>query len=272
MNPKIILCIVARTVSTRLPHKVLRIVKNKHSLIDTLIQRLQLVRNANSIYLCTSTEACDDILADVADLHSIKTYRGSADEVIERLLSVGKKENATHIVRITGDNVFTDPFILMKQIDFHLKADLEYSRTEFLPIGVTAEIINMTTLEQINRSIDPKHSEYLMLYSFNPAAYRCGVMIPREVDYSFFSLTVDTIEDLKRTRAIAHHLPEDSFLTCGLAEIINIIKQNKIENAGINPASQIKLPESKTISYEIFREEIKKKIQAARQCFFDLEG
>ena len=66
MSKKTIACVIARTVSTRLPLKVLRNVVNEYSMLDFMIQRLKLVKNIDDIYICTSHEMVDEILEDVA--------------------------------------------------------------------------------------------------------------------------------------------------------------------------------------------------------------
>ena len=48
---KTVACIIARTVSTRLPLKVLRMVDGKLSMLDFIIQRLKKVNNIDAIYL-----------------------------------------------------------------------------------------------------------------------------------------------------------------------------------------------------------------------------
>ena len=99
---KVVACVIARTVSKRLPLKILRDLKPGLSMIDFLIQRIKSVDKIDEIYLCTSEEAVDDILADVVSRNGIKLYRGSADAVIERMLAVGDIEKADVLIRITG--------------------------------------------------------------------------------------------------------------------------------------------------------------------------
>ena len=104
---KVVACIIARTVSKRLPLKVLRDLINGVSMIDFLVQRIKKVSEIDEIYICTSINIVDDILEDVAIRNDIKIYRGSEDEVIERMISVGDLEQADVLLRITGDNPLT---------------------------------------------------------------------------------------------------------------------------------------------------------------------
>ena len=66
-----------------------------------LIKRLKKT-NIDDIYICTSNHASDDIMEDIAIQNGIKVYRGSPDEVIERMVSVAKITEADILLRITG--------------------------------------------------------------------------------------------------------------------------------------------------------------------------
>lgn len=271
MRSKLIICVIARTASTRLPLKALRIIKNNMCLLDVLVERMKLVTNADGIYLCTSNEITDDIMEDVAERNKINIYRGSADEVIERLMAVGEIEDASHIIRVTGDNLYTDPYVLNRQIIHHLELDLEYSRTEYLPVGATAEVIKIESLKRCSKLIDPKSSEYLMLYLFNPEEYKCGVMIPKGLDLSSYSLTIDTPDDLINLREVANKLGNE-YVRAGISMLYKTLLDNRMDKLIINQDVSIRLPEQKQINYYGFRKEIEERINKSIKIYFDLEA
>lgn len=268
MKTKIVACITARTTSTRLPLKVLRTIKSNLTLLDVIISRVKMVPQIDTIYLCTSTEKVDDVLEDVALRNQIPIYRGSPDKVIERLISVGDHEKATQVIRITGDNVFTDPYILKKQIEFHLNENLEYSRTENLPLGITAEIINVEMLKKCYAQIDEEGHEYLMFYLFNPTDYKCGVLLPKQ-NLSMYTLTIDTPEDLLRTKQIVHYLGDD-FVHANLSEVMNIIHQNPIDHAQTTSTSLIKFPNDQLVSLHEFQKDMSSRIRKSLTKTIDL--
>ncbi|HDZ17403.1 MAG TPA: hypothetical protein ENH75_03890, partial [archaeon] len=199
---KTIACIIARTNSRRLPKKVLKKIRNQQ-MIELLIERIKKTKNLDEIYLCTSVDSEDKILVDIANKNKIKSYQGSRESVIDRMLDVANIEKADNVVRITGDNLFTDFFYLDEMINEHNKNEFDYTRTEFLSIGVTAEVMRVTALKDCYNNIDPYKSEYLFLYMFNPEKYKCGVLIPpKNQQNEFSSLTIDTPEDWERTMYI----------------------------------------------------------------------
>ncbi|MEM7550835.1 MAG: hypothetical protein AAF363_14220 [Bacteroidota bacterium] len=255
---KVVACIIARTVSTRLPLKVLRNISDQISILDFLIMRLKLVNSIDEIYLCTSKEEVDDILEDVAIKHNIKIYRGSADNVIERMLDVGEIAKADFLLRITGDNPLTSYEWVDKQYEFIVDKELDYVRLIDVPIGATAEIMTFSALKKCYQSINPGVSEYLMLFLFEPRSFKCGVIKPFEEDYSYISITVDLKKDLVRTKSILSHFKEP--LSVSLEQIIGTIKANNIPDAFFKATGEIKMPYGKSISFDDFREDMKRRV------------
>jgi len=265
MSKKTIACVIARTVSTRLPLKVLRNVVDEYSMLDFMIQRLKLVKNIDDIYICTSHEMVDDILEDVAFKNKVKIYRGSPDAVIERLIAVGELEKAENVIRITGDNVLTSYEYIQEQIDIHNKNELDYTRIIDIPIGATAEVMKLSAVKECYDLIDPAISEYLLLYMFKPKHYKCGVINLEEIkNSSNYTLTVDTKEDLERTKNIFKYY-EGNPLNIKLKDAINIIDKYDLKNSKIKSSGNIKMPYGKEITFEEFQNDMQNRINNSRQ-------
>lgn len=267
--PKTVACIIARTVSSRLPLKILRNVSDECSMLDYIIQRVKLVKEVDEVFLCTSTEAVDDIIEDIAVKNKVSIYRGSAEAVIERMLEVGKITNADNLIRITGDNVFTAYEYLGQQIKLLNDNSLDYIRIINVPIGATAEVISRKALERCYASMDPDVSEYLMLFIFRPEMYKCGVIEISDSDYSNLSLTVDNPIDLDRTRSILSNFENEKRLSVGLKEIIQTVIEKDIPGSKIQNSGTIKLPYGKVVSFEEFQNDMKNRI--AKSLSFKLE-
>lgn len=255
---KTVACIIARTNSTRLPKKVLKKIKGK-TVIEHIIERVKAVKGIDEIYIATSNNPDDKVLGDIAVKNNIKIYYGSETSVIDRMLDIGKIENADNLIRITGDNIFTDYEILQKVLDCHIENDVEYSRGELLPIGTTAEVININALKRCYNSIDPHKSEYLFYYIFDPTKYKTLVLVPENKKYKneYASLTVDTPDDFERTKFIFDNI--DSQLI-NYKDIIELSRLNEIPNFKINDSLSIKLPDMESISYGDFRKIINDRI------------
>ena len=260
-------CIIARTNSTRLPKKVLRTVSGR-KLIECIIDKMKRVKKLDEIYICTSIDPDDQILLDIATENGVKGYAGSRDSVLDRMLDVGKKENADCLVRITGDNIFTDEVYLDIMLEKHQQYDAEYTRTENLPVGVTSEIINLTALKHCKTIIAPEYSQYLMLYMFNPSLYKCLTIIPpKEHQHPDWSLTVDSPEDMKRTLDI---LQNQAFIP-DYDQICKICKNTNPDHLQYNQSGDVKFPAGVIISFEAYRAEMDHRIKNAHQEKISLE-
>jgi spore coat polysaccharide biosynthesis protein SpsF len=262
---KTIACVIARTTSSRLPLKVLRLVNDEYRMIDFILQRLKKVSNINDIYLCTSDDPVDDIMEDIALVNGVKLYRGSAESVIDRLVAVADLEYADNIIRITGDNVFTSIEHLQRQIEIHNDEQLDYTRIIGVPLGATAEVIKSTALKHCYDRIDKAISEYLLLYLFCPEIYVCGVITLNDLkDSSNYSVTVDTPLDLIRTREIIK-LYCNNPLDITLKEILAIIDDNGLSETVISSTDLVKMPYGVEITFASFQENMCDRQSASKQ-------
>lgn len=256
MSAKTVACVIARTVSTRLPLKVLRSVVDDYSMLDFIVQRLKLVSNIDEVYICTSDEAVDEILVDVAKRNQVKIYRGSPNAVIERLIAVGDLESADNVIRITGDNVFTSYEYLEEQINIHNENNLDYTRIVDIPIGTTAEVMRLSAVKLCLQKIDPEVSEYLLLFMFDPNNFKCGVIgIGSLKNTANYTVTVDLPEDLKRTKEIFRFYDGDP-IRIKLKDIVSIIDERRVANTIHELSGGVKMPYGKEISFEEFQNDM----------------
>jgi spore coat polysaccharide biosynthesis protein SpsF len=265
MKNKVVACIVARTVSTRLPLKVLRDLLPGVTMLDYLIQRLKRIDRIDEIYICTSHNKVDDILEDVSNRNNVKIYRGSEDQVIERLLGVGKIEKPKYLVRITGDNPLTTVEYLESQVDVMEAHNLDYTRLSGVPIGATAEVIEYEALKKCNSIMDPDISEYMMLYLFEPDNFKCGIITPFMEDYSKYSITVDTHEDFHSVKNLINSIGKENELL-KLEKIVDFFTtQRNNDLKSIDYDSIIKLPYDKSMTYREFLVDMERRKNGAIQ-------
>ena len=108
---KIVGIIQARMSSTRLPGKVLLEAGGK-PLIVHMLERVSRSRLLNQVWLATSEEKGDDLLAEVVGNLGYDVFRGSLDNVLSRFHHIGKQAKADVIVRLTGDCPLHDPGVI----------------------------------------------------------------------------------------------------------------------------------------------------------------
>lgn len=263
---KNIVCIIARTNSKRLPHKTILEIGGK-KMIEHIIDSMKELKYASEVYLCTSIDEEDKPLLEIANKSGIKAYCGSRDSVIDRMLNVADLEDADNLLRVTGDNIFTDPIILDFALKEHMEKNADYTRAERLPLGVTGEVMKVSAIKDCYRKIDPDKSEYLAVYMFNPDEYKCLTVLPPEkLNQPYQTLTVDTPSDWERTHFIFEHIFKKKIY---FGDIIELKRKMDIPHYDMDKAGLVKLPDNKSISFTEFRKMYELRISRSMQLFME---
>ena len=241
---KNIICIVARTNSTRLPQKVLRELGNQ-KMIEQLIDRMKLAKSYDDIFLCTSTHPDDKILVEIAKNKQVCHVAGSELAVIDRLLDAAKLSDAANVVRVTGDNPLTDPYLLDYVLEQHQEKHADYSIMSFLPRGVAGDVIRVSALEKLRTMMDVNESQYLGVYINNPKEFVCNyIQAPSELFNPYLTFSVDTFGEFNDVGILINTLGIEAHTN----EYAHFAEQQNI--CRFNPDKLIKLSESKTMRYE----------------------
>ena len=248
-NPKVIACVIVRLNSTRLPRKALADLAGKPMLLQ-LIERLKTAHTVSQIVMCTSDSPEDAPLLDLAKDWGVEAFAGHELDVLSRLIAVADSKEADAVLRITGDNPFTDAENIDRMVEHHFAKSAEYTRTNHLPLGVTAEVMGRTMMHKLHRIMpNPNQSEYMSFFSFNPEIFKCEVLFPPpELDRPFYSLTVDYPEDLEVARSIYSKLANRSAIPT-LRDVVPLMDSDP-DYEEVNRTFPIKKPDGETITYE----------------------
>ncbi len=195
----------ARMGSTRLPGKILMKIGGK-SLLEHILLRLQFLRHQARLVIATTTLPKDDTVCDFCKEHAVDCFRGSEQNVLERYYQCAIKYDFTHIVRLTGDNPFTDIEELDNLIDLHLRTKADYTHSfGVLPVGAGAEIFTMNALSESHaKGTKDNHREHVNEYiQEHPDLFNIQMLtVPAGKRRPDIRLTVDTEADLQRARYI----------------------------------------------------------------------
>ena len=193
--------IQARMGSSRLPGKVLKSIGDK-TLLGYILFRLSRLTTSVSIVVATSDLKKDDEIESFCKARKSTCFRGSESNVLERYYLCAKQNNFEHIVRLTGDNPFTDIEELDALIANHLQSGADYSRSfSVLPKGVGAEIFTHDALEKSYfKSTKPNHFEHVNEYiEENEELFDIfELQVSEEKNRPELSLTIDTPEDYEK--------------------------------------------------------------------------
>ncbi len=219
-----VITIEARMRSSRLPGKVLASVVGK-PMLELMIERLRRVRQAAEIVVATTTNPADDPIAELARNLGVACFRGSEEDVLERVLLAAQGQEADVIVETTADCPVIDPGVVDQAIATFLSNGADYCSNTLsatYPRGLDVQVFPTRVLAEVAAlTQDPADREHVSLYIYShPERYRlvnlASGLEPRAAD---LRLTVDTPEDLELIREIYGSLYPDNPLF-GLPEML----------------------------------------------------
>ena len=218
--------------SSRLPGKVMKPILNK-PMLGHLLDRLLKTQLLDDIVVATSTNQENDIIENYCKQRNISCYRGSENDVLDRMLRALQSKNASVGVEIFGDCPLIDPVIVDNIINIFLDSydsidfvsnDLQ---TTYTP-GMEVEVFHLSTLiDSYKRVKDMAIREHGTLFiRQNPDIYRIkNVVAPPEYNMPELELEVDTKEDFEViTKIIENFANKDYF---SLSDIISFLDMNE---------------------------------------------
>lgn len=201
----------ARMTSSRLPGKMLLTIENK-PVIQHLLERLLQVVPKERIVIATSENPADDLIEEAATALGFNVFRGSLDDVLDRYYQTAKKFKFDPIVRVTGDNILTEPIYLRDLMEAYRNGSADYisaKNPQDFPRGTTAEIFSFDALEKsIKNSKTAEDREHVTWHiRHNPASFKSDTMSPRKRWKGLpLRLVLDEPQDFKQLRSIFSRL------------------------------------------------------------------
>lgn len=196
--------VLARFNSFRLPGKALIKIEGKE-LLGHVIDRLATVFDLGQIVVATSNERTDDPIAEYVANRGCALFRGSLEKVGERFYGAAVQYKFKYAVRINGDNVFVDPYMVKIMATEAVKSGVDFLsnvRNRTYPKGMSVEIVK---LEYYRRhlqliSLDSYYNEHVMAYFYEVPSdnhlYVFNTELPEAVG---INLSLDDSDDLNRT-------------------------------------------------------------------------
>lgn len=231
--------ITARLKSTRLPLKVIKLLKGR-PMICHLLDRLKLAKIPEKIIICTSPNEQDDPLVEIAAQEGVEVYRGDPDDVLVRLTKAAEQFDIATVVNCTADNPFVDPEYIDKLVEFHLTNHYDFSKIDGLPFGTFSYALSRSALAKACEIKAEKDTEVWGGYFTETGMFSCGIMKVNdpELRWPDLRLTVDTPEDFELVTQIFNELyhPNKVF---SLQSIVEFLK-NYPELIAINSNAQQK--------------------------------
>lgn len=209
---KVVGIIQARTSSTRLPGKVLLEAAGK-PLILLMLERVSRCKLLDSLWLVTSEESDDNILANVVQKAGYNVFRGSLENVLSRYWQIGKQEKAEAIVRLTGDCPLHDHEVIDLVINYFLKNQKEKDYVSNVlpptyPDGLDTEVFSFSALDaayqDAGSTFDLEHVTPYIRKKANDSGRESNLYGP--ADFSHLRWTLDEPEDYEFIKKVYEDL------------------------------------------------------------------
>lgn len=227
---RVVATIEARMGSSRLPGKVLMPVLGEPMLMH-LVRRLRAVPSLDNIIVATTIKESDEPIVDFCLANNIAFFRGSEDDVLERVIGAGESDNADVLVEITGDCPLIDPDLVEQTIRIYLHNEVDYASNSIVssyPIGMGTQVISMSVLKaSADLTDDPLDREHVSRYLWQrPDQYRFAHLVaPPSLHWPELGLTLDEPGDYLLLKKIIETLSAaNPIFSC--FDIIQLLRKN----------------------------------------------
>ena len=238
--------IEARVRLTRSLNKVLSKI-NGISMIEIIIDRLKMIPFRKKIIIATTKKKEDNILEQIAKKNKINFFRGSTNNVLQRVLFAAEKFKIKTIVEICGDCPLLDPVIITKQIKiFKNNITLDYVGSNLkktFPIGSDAKVFSTKALSRVNKSkISKADRENVSLYIYeNPKKFSLKIFKAKKKLYRpDLPLIVDYKKDIQAIEKIFQNLGKNKKYFSTM-KVINYLDKNQKIKKMLQSAPRIKV-------------------------------
>jgi len=229
---KIGISILSRYSSKRLYGKALIKINGK-KLLSHIIDKINYDIPNIQTCITTSIDNTDDIIIDFCKRNNYNYFRGSLENVADRILKCGIENKWDYIIRINGDNLFIDTSTLKNLISIAHDNDYDFitnlpGRT--FPFGMSIEIIKTTFLKKVMDKFDISDREHVTswLYKNESVGSRYVLQNHHYPSLSNVKLSIDSQEDLVLAEKIFSFFPNKKSIE--IQDLNFIYKYCKIDN------------------------------------------
>ena len=219
--------IEARMSSSRLPGKMFLDICGK-PVIERVVERIQRSKYVHDIVIATSVNRKDDVLESWALSNGIACYRGSEENVLQRVIDAHQMMDSDIVVEICGDTPLLDPIIIDLGVKTFLTNNYDVVTNTWIqsyPQGIDVQVFKREILQEVPQgSVEGVLEEHVSLYFYeNPHKYKIfHLQAPSEWCLPDQRLQLDYKEDLRLIRRIYELLEPQYGQSFGIKEIIKL--------------------------------------------------
>jgi len=247
--PSAVGIVQARTLSTRLPGKVLLPLTKRLSILEIIHGRI--VNTGIEWWLATSDHASDDRLADLARHLGFSVFRGDTLDVLSRYETIVSRLSCDFVVKVNGDNptVHSEGISLMlSEAEEFLdnKAMLaDYGNRRRYPQGHLPQILRREVFQNIRGFIASAggqnfHATHVTSILLKDLAKSTEIDVGPPAAH--LRWTVDTLEDMRAVSAIFETLDCSPF-AARYVDLLDSVRKEPAKAAANGLVRQKEIPE-----------------------------
>ena len=220
----------ARMSATRLPGKVLMPVLGR-PLLSHNIARIRRATTIDRVIVATTDNLEDDAVQRLCESAGVSVFRGSEEDVLDRIHRCMKHFEMEYCAKFTADNPLIDPSVIDQVVGFHQAhpGDYDYVSNNHPPTwqdGQEVEVFSASALEAAWREAkQPFQREHVTPFIWDqPERFRIG-NVARADDrwYRDYRWTLDYPEDYAFVKAVFEELypVRPAFTTEDVMDLMN---------------------------------------------------
>jgi len=216
--------ITGRMKSTRLPLKLTLKIFDRE-MIALMTDRLKQSEILDEIIIATSTNSQDDVLEEIAIREEIGFFRGSEDDVVERLYGASVKYSLDYMINITADCPLVGYDLLPLLMDAYRKTDADLITCLNLPHGAFFYGIKPYAMKKVLSIKDTIDTEVWGGYFTDTGLFNCiELEVPDELTGKGHRWTLDYQEDFDFFETLYHAYGKE-IIQATTAEIVNFLDE-----------------------------------------------
>ncbi|MCK6418565.1 MAG: acylneuraminate cytidylyltransferase [Alphaproteobacteria bacterium] len=193
--------------ATRLPGKVL-LPLGGVPLLQRKIERVARAKNVQGIKVLSTVNPVNEIIEDLCHRIGCPVFRGSEEDVLDRIIKGTNNESPEVIVQLTGDNPLVDPVFIDESVEYLLKNNFDLvsnSLTQRTLIGLNIRCFKRSALliadQECSDPLIRVHGGYYI--QKNPDRFKIGENFVHERFHTEdIRLTVDEPRDYELVRRV----------------------------------------------------------------------
>jgi spore coat polysaccharide biosynthesis protein SpsF len=205
---KIVGIVEARMSSTRLPGKVLLPFGGTPAL-ELLLKRIRSARYLDEIVVATTDQESDLPIVDLCQKIGVRSFRGSENDVMKRVLDAARHCEADLICELMGDSPFLDRDEIDRAISEHQARDCDYLSNFWpqntYPLGFAVQVYPTEVLSRAEKMTqDPVDRSHVTTFIYqNQDLFKLeGINATTECHAPDLRMALDQSEDYEAMQAV----------------------------------------------------------------------